>query len=55
MRFNLDIRKIGGSMRIILPISSRQPRSFGRIEVVIDTGSPKTIISAGDAIYTYQN
>ena len=50
MRFNLDIRNIGGSMRIILPIFSRQPRSFGRIEAVIDTGSPKTIISAGDAI-----
>src|SRR3989344_1936628 len=50
MRFNLDIRNIGGSVRIILLIFSRQPRSFGRIEAVIDTGSPKTIISAGDAI-----
>jgi len=50
MRFNLEIRKIDGSIRIILPLFSRQPRSFGRIESVIDTGAPKTILSAGDAI-----
>ena len=50
MRFNLEIRNINGSIRIILPLFSRQPRSFGRIEAVIDTGSPKTIISAGDSI-----
>lgn len=50
MRFNLEIRKIDDSIRIVLPVFSRQPRSFGRIEAVIDTGSPKTIISAGDAI-----
>ena len=50
MRFNLEIRNIDGSIRIILPLFSRQPRSFGRIEAVIDTGFPKTIISAGDAI-----
>ncbi|MBS3100388.1 hypothetical protein J4463_04215 [Candidatus Pacearchaeota archaeon] len=50
MRFNLEIRKIDGSIRIILPLFSRQPRSFGRIELVIDTGAPKTILSAGDAI-----
>ncbi len=50
MRFNLEIRNLQGAIRIVLPIFSRQPRSFGRIEAVIDTGSPKTIISAGDAI-----
>ena len=50
MRFNLEIRKIEGFIRIVLPFFSRQLRSFGRIEAVIDTGSPKTIISAGDAI-----
>jgi len=46
MKFNLDIR----NRRIILPMLSTYPRSFGRIEDVIDTGAPKTILSAGDAI-----
>lgn len=50
MRFNLDIRNIQGARRIVLPILSTYPRSFGRIEAVIDTGAPKTILSAGDAI-----
>ncbi len=50
MRFNLEVRNIEGSIRTVLPFFSRQPRSFGRIEAVIDTGSPKTILSAGDAI-----
>ena len=50
MRFNLEIRNIQGTRRIILPLLSTFPRSFGRIEAVIDTGAPKTILSAGDAI-----
>ena len=50
MRFNLEIRKIEGSVRIILPLFSKQPRSFGRIEALIDTGAPKTVLSAADAI-----
>ena len=50
MRFNLEIRNIQGTRRIILPMLSTYPRSFGRIEAVIDTGAPKTILSAGDAI-----
>jgi len=50
MRFSLEIRNIEGAKRVILPMFSRQPRSFGRIEAIIDTGSPKTILSAGDAI-----
>ena len=50
MRFNLEIRNIQGTRRIILLLLSTFPRSFGRIEAVIDTGAPKTILSAGDAI-----
>jgi len=50
MRFNLEIRSIQEAKRIILPMVSTYPRSFGRIESVIDTGAPKTILSAGDAI-----
>jgi len=50
MKFNLEIRNIQGTRRIILPLLSTYPRSFGRIEAIIDTGSPKTILSAGDAI-----
>ena len=50
MRFNLEIRNIQNSKRIILPLFSRQARSFGRIEAIIDTGSPRTILSAGDAL-----
>ena len=50
MKFNLEIRNIDGSIRIVLPLFSRQARSFGRVEAIIDTGAPKTILSAGDAI-----
>ncbi|MDO8509246.1 MAG: hypothetical protein Q7S27_06220 [Nanoarchaeota archaeon] len=50
MRFNLEIRDMQGSKRVILPLLSTYPRSFGRIEAIIDTGAPKTILSAGDAI-----
>ena len=50
MKFNLEIRNIQGTRRIILPLLSTYQRSFGRIEAIIDTGSPKTILSAGDAI-----
>lgn len=50
MRFNLEVRNMQGAKRIILPLLSTYPRSFGRIEVVIDTGAPKTILSASDAI-----
>lgn len=50
MRFDLQIRSIQSSRRIILPLISTYPRSFGHLEVVIDTGAPKTILSAGDAI-----
>ena len=50
MRFNLEIRNIGGVKRIILPMFSRYPRSFGRVEAIIDTGAPKTIPSARDAV-----
>lgn len=49
MKFNLDLVKTEDSERILLSLLSRQPRSFGKIIGVIDTGSPKTIISATDA------
>ncbi len=50
MKFNLQIRNIQGSKRIVLPLISIYPRSFGHLEAVIDTGAPKTILSAGDAM-----
>lgn len=50
MKFNLEVRNIQGTKRIILPLISTYPRSFGHLESVIDTGAPKTILSAGDAI-----
>ncbi len=49
MRYPLQIREIQGSKRIILPVLSRQPRCYGNFEAIIDTGSPRTIIGAGDA------
>jgi hypothetical protein len=48
MIFDLDLIKEIGSERIFLNILSRVPRSFGPIKAVVDTGSPKTIISARD-------
>lgn len=49
MKFNLEIRKGNGSIRLILPFRCKYPRSMGNVEAVIDTGSPRTIISARDA------
>jgi hypothetical protein len=50
MKFNLEVRNIQKAKRIFLPMISTYPRSFGHLESVIDTGAPKTILSAGDAI-----
>jgi len=50
MRFFLEFRKKLGGERILINFSSRYPRSFGPIQGIIDTGSPKTIISASDAL-----
>jgi len=50
MRFELQIRNIQGAKRVILPFLCTYPRSFGRVEAVIDTGAPQTILSAKDAI-----
>lgn len=50
MRFKLEVRNIQGAKRIILPFLSTYPRSFGRVEGVIDTGAPITILSASDAL-----
>jgi len=45
MRFELQIRNIQGAKRVILPFLCTYPRSFGRVEAVIDTGAPQTILS----------
>ena len=50
MKFILEVRNIQKAKRVILPMISIYPRSFGHLESVIDTGAPKTILSAGDAI-----
>lgn len=49
MKYPVQIRDIHGSKRLVLPILSRQPRSFGHLEAFIDTGAPRTILSAVDA------
>lgn len=50
MKYPIHIREIQGAKRLVLPILSRQPRSFGSFEAIIDTGSPRTVLGAGDAI-----
>ena len=50
MKFDLEIRNIQSSKRIILPFLCTYPRSFGRVESIIDTGAPTTVISASDGI-----
>ena len=50
MKFRLEVRNIQGAKRVILPFLSTYPRSFGRVEGVIDTGAPITILSASDAL-----
>jgi hypothetical protein len=50
MKYPVQIRDIQGSKRLVLPILSRQPRSFGSFEAIIDTGSPRTILGASDSI-----
>ncbi len=50
MKFNLEIRNVNGSKRIIFPFLSTYPRSFGRVEAIIDTGSPITVLSASDSL-----
>jgi hypothetical protein len=49
MRFSLQLVKTQDSERVLINLMSRQPRSFGKIIGILDTGSPKTIISAMDA------
>lgn len=46
----MHIREMQGAKRLILPVMSRQPRSFGSFEAIVDTGSPRTILSAKDSI-----
>ncbi len=50
MRFDLEIRNIQGAKRIVLPFLCTYPRSFGRVEAIIDTGASQTILSAGDSL-----
>ena len=50
MRFDLQIRTIHDSKRIILPFLCTYPRSFGRVEAIVDTGAPITILSASDSL-----
>ena len=50
MRYPIQIRTTkDGTKRLIVPLISRHPRSFGNFEAFIDTGSPNTVISAVDA------
>ncbi len=48
MIFNLDLIKTQDAERIIFNVISRHPRCFGNIFTIVDTGSPRTIISAKD-------
>ncbi len=48
MRFDLEFVKELGNERIFVAIGSRYPHSFGFIRALVDTGSPRTIISAQD-------
>ena len=49
MQFDLQIINEKYSERILVGLKSLQPRSFGNIIGVFDTGSSRTIISARDA------
>ncbi|MBU3907551.1 MAG: hypothetical protein KKA64_04860 [Nanoarchaeota archaeon] len=47
MIFNINLIKEVGAERLLFNIVSMYPHSFGGIISVVDTGSPRTIISAG--------
>ena len=49
MIFNIELIKEVGAERLLFNIVSMYPHSFGGIISVVDTGSPRTIISAGAA------
>lgn len=50
MKYPIQIRELQGAKRLVLPVRSRLHRCFGNFEAIIDTGSPRNVISAGDAI-----
>ena len=50
MLFDITNVKKEDAERLLLNIVSRQDHSFGNILAIIDTGSPRTIISAKDVI-----
>ncbi len=49
MIFNIDLIKNTGAERLLFNIVSMHPHSFGGIISIVDTGSPRTIISASAA------
>ncbi|MDD5012412.1 MAG: hypothetical protein PHQ66_02075 [Candidatus Nanoarchaeia archaeon] len=49
MIFNLELIKTKDAERVIFNIFSMYPRCIGGIFTILDTGSPRTIISAADA------
>ena len=50
MKYLVLIREVQGAKRLVLSLLSRQPRSFGSFEAIIDTGSPRTVLGAADSI-----
>ncbi len=48
MIFDANLTRNEESERITFNIASRQPHCFGGIITIVDTGSPRTIISARD-------
>jgi hypothetical protein len=48
MIFDLKLINTHDSERVLFDIVSRYPRCFGNILAIMDTGSPRTIISAKD-------
>ena len=49
MILDLELVQTLGAERVLMNLLSREARSFGAMRAVVDTGSPRTIISARDA------
>ena len=49
MKYKIEIRSSQKSKRLFLPMLSMYPHCFGQLEAIIDTGSPRTVLSAADA------
>jgi hypothetical protein len=50
MIFRLELVEVPNLERIYVNLLSKQPHSFGPIRALLDTGSPRTILSATDAV-----